>query len=61
MQATINGLPTFTKELFRGFIGPGWYSMLNASSPSREVRRVDADVFKAMIEAVSDYKLSDQT
>lgn len=59
-QATVNGVATFTQELFRGFVGPGWYWMLNASSPGREVRRVDANAFKAMVEAVSDYELSIQ-
>ncbi len=59
MGATINGIPSFSQELFRGFTQPGWYWLSN--TPSREVRLVDHEAFRAIVVAVSDYEVAVQS
>jgi hypothetical protein len=54
---TLNGVSALSNDLFAGFSRPGWYWMLPGSSPNREVRRVDAAIFRAMVESVSDVKI----
>lgn len=56
MEATIKGVPSFSRDLFRGFSEPDWYWMSN--SASREVRRVDRATFRSIIVAVSDFEIA---
>ncbi|HWT04994.1 MAG TPA: hypothetical protein VN224_04485 [Xanthomonadales bacterium] len=47
------------RPLFRGVEGPGWYWI--TGSTTREVRRIDESSFRAILIAVSDYEISEDS